>query len=179
MATYRKQVGLVWGFVAHCGDVYPESKGLMLDLSTQSAVVLSLSCSSNLPLSTHSWNSTALRAAVHLLLLYFFICSIPNPHPQVQKIRLLLRQRGLGSIRVGTVDDYQGQEERIIFISTTLSKPESLPSVATAPQPPSAPTSGAALAASDAHESGGQEAGTDRNLGFWRNPKRFNVSREP
>ncbi len=125
------------------------------------------------PISSLSWNSTALRATAHLLLLY------PHPHPQVQKIRLLLRQRGLGSIRVGTVDDYQGQEERIIFISTTLSKPESLPSVATAPQPPSAPTSGAALAASDAHEYGGQEAGADRNLGFWRNPKRFNVSREP
>jgi len=27
----------------------------------------------------------------------------------VQKIRLLFRQRGLGAIRVGTVDDYQGQ----------------------------------------------------------------------
>ena len=37
---------------------------------------------------------------------------------QVQKIRLLLRARGLGAVRVGTVDDYQGQEERIIFIST-------------------------------------------------------------
>lgn len=37
---------------------------------------------------------------------------------QVQKVRLLLRERGLGAVRVGTVDDYQGQEERIIFIST-------------------------------------------------------------
>ena len=37
---------------------------------------------------------------------------------QAQKIRQLLRDRGLGSVRVGTVDDYQGQEERIIFIST-------------------------------------------------------------
>ena len=33
-------------------------------------------------------------------------------------MRALLRERGLGSVRVGTVDDYQGQEERIIFIST-------------------------------------------------------------
>jgi len=31
---------------------------------------------------------------------------------------LLLRERGLGAVRVGTVDDYQGQEERIILIST-------------------------------------------------------------
>lgn len=37
---------------------------------------------------------------------------------QVQKIRLLLRERGLGAVRVGTVDDYQGQEERFVFIST-------------------------------------------------------------
>ena len=37
---------------------------------------------------------------------------------QAQKVRGLLRERGLGSVRVGTVDDYQGQEERIIFIST-------------------------------------------------------------
>ncbi len=36
----------------------------------------------------------------------------------MQKIRLALRERGLGAVRVGTVDDYQGQEERIIFIST-------------------------------------------------------------
>ena len=36
----------------------------------------------------------------------------------MQKIRLLLRERGLGAVRVGTVDDYQGQEERIILIST-------------------------------------------------------------
>ena len=37
---------------------------------------------------------------------------------QAQKVRQLLRERGLGAVRVGTVDDYQGQEERIIFIST-------------------------------------------------------------
>ena len=36
---------------------------------------------------------------------------------QVYKIRTLLREHGLGAIRVGTVDDYQGQEEKIIFIS--------------------------------------------------------------
>ena len=39
---------------------------------------------------------------------------------QVRKLRKLLRSRGLGGIRVGTVDDYQGQEERIIFISTVV-----------------------------------------------------------
>ena len=37
---------------------------------------------------------------------------------QVQVIRLLLRARGLGAVRVGTVDDYQGQEETALFVST-------------------------------------------------------------
>ena len=35
-------------------------------------------------------------------------------------VRDLLRKHGLGSIRVGTVDDYQGQEELIIIISTVI-----------------------------------------------------------
>jgi len=39
---------------------------------------------------------------------------------QVLYIRDMLRKRGYGSIRVGTVDDYQGQEERIIIISTVI-----------------------------------------------------------
>eukprot|EP00877_Chromochloris_zofingiensis_P007320 jgi/Chrzof1/2841/Cz12g00230.t1 len=78
---------------------------------------------------------------------------------QVQKIRLLLRERGLGQIRVGTVDDYQGQEERIVFISTVLSKPESLPDEAVA-----------VATAAAARE------GEDLHIGFWQNPKRFNVA---
>ena len=68
---------------------------------------------------------------------------------QVQKIRLLLRSKGLGSVRVGTVDDLQGQEERIIFISTVLSRPETLPA---------------------------STGGADLHLGFWKNPRRFNVA---
>lgn len=67
---------------------------------------------------------------------------------QVHSIRILFRQRGLGSVRVGTVDDYQGQEERIVFISTVLSRPTSLPS-GNLP---------------------------DTHLGLWNNPKRFNVA---
>jgi hypothetical protein len=39
---------------------------------------------------------------------------------QVLHIRQALRRRNLGSIRVGTVDDYQGQEELIIIISTVV-----------------------------------------------------------
>jgi len=37
-------------------------------------------------------------------------------------IRLILRASGLSGIRVGTVDDYQGQEEKVIFISTVISR---------------------------------------------------------
>eukprot|EP00966_Prymnesium_polylepis_P258984 5981861-Prymnesium_polylepis.2 len=39
---------------------------------------------------------------------------------QVIKIREMLRVRGLGGVRVGSVDDYQGQEEDIVIISTVL-----------------------------------------------------------
>ena len=38
------------------------------------------------------------------------------------KLRKLLRSRGLGAVRVGGVQDYQGQEEKIIFISTVVSR---------------------------------------------------------
>ena len=41
---------------------------------------------------------------------------------QVVKLRQLLRARSLGQVRVGTVDDFQGQEARLVFISTTLSR---------------------------------------------------------
>lgn len=94
---------------------------------------------------------------------------------QVQKIRLLLRQRGLGAVRVGTVDDYQGQEERIILISTTLSKPESLP-------PPLPDVSAIQQQHLQHSMLGGSQAGSwglvggISDVGFWRNPKRFNVA---
>jgi superfamily I DNA and/or RNA helicase len=42
---------------------------------------------------------------------------------QVQKVRGLLRSEGFNALRVGTVEDYQGQQERILVISTTLSDP--------------------------------------------------------
>ena len=40
---------------------------------------------------------------------------------QVAVIRSALRAVGLGAVRVGTHDDYQGQETRVLLISTTLS----------------------------------------------------------
>ena len=39
---------------------------------------------------------------------------------QVLHLRDKLRKAGLGAVRVGTVDDYQGQEELIIVISTVI-----------------------------------------------------------
>lgn len=69
---------------------------------------------------------------------------------QCYVIRQLLRDQGLGAVRVGTIDDFQGQEQRIVVISTVLSRPESLP-----------------MAGSGS---------TDGNVGFWRNPRRFNVA---
>jgi len=41
---------------------------------------------------------------------------------QVVLIRQYLRTRGFGFVRVGTVDNYQGQEERVIIISTVLTQ---------------------------------------------------------
>lgn len=41
---------------------------------------------------------------------------------QVRGLRTLLRGRGLGNVRVGITADYQGQQEKIIIISTVLSK---------------------------------------------------------
>jgi|LauGreStaDraftv2_3_1035109.scaffolds.fasta_scaffold18444_2 hypothetical protein len=35
--------------------------------------------------------------------------------PQVVKIRFLLREKGLGVVKVGTVDDFQGQVGLLIF----------------------------------------------------------------
>ncbi|KAL0043157.1 hypothetical protein WJX79_010911 [Trebouxia sp. C0005] len=80
---------------------------------------------------------------------------------QVKKLRLLLRARELAAVRVGTVDDFQGQEARIIFISTVLSRPADLPPGGKAPE-------GSALI-----PPGGAP---DPTVGFFRNPNRFNVA---
>ncbi|KAJ3207446.1 hypothetical protein HDU67_007455 [Dinochytrium kinnereticum] len=45
---------------------------------------------------------------------------------QVKRLRELMRVRGLGSIDVGTVEDYQGMERRIIVLSCVRSRPRFL-----------------------------------------------------
>jgi hypothetical protein len=41
---------------------------------------------------------------------------------QVLKLRSLLREQNLGAINVGQVEDFQGQECKVIIISTVLSE---------------------------------------------------------
>ncbi|XP_004347823.1 hypothetical protein CAOG_03998 [Capsaspora owczarzaki ATCC 30864] len=65
---------------------------------------------------------------------------------QVKRLRQLLRHIGLGGVGVGTVEDYQGQESRVIFLSATRTTAAYLPQ--------------------DARQ----------NLGLINNPKRLNVA---
>lgn len=83
---------------------------------------------------------------------------------QVKKLRLLLRARDLGAVRVGTVDDFQGQEARIIFISTVLSRPADSPIMPGRSKAGGLPTPAP------------QGVAADPAVGFFRNPNRFNVA---
>lgn len=65
---------------------------------------------------------------------------------QRQKLRKLLSARGMDAVRVGTTEEFQGDEKRVIIISLTRSTPEHVPF--------------------DARF----------HLGFVSNPKRFNVA---
>ena len=81
---------------------------------------------------------------------------------QVIRVRNLLRARNLGAVRVGTVDDYQGQEEKVMFISTVVSRA------------PSKHVAAAAKAA--AGGSAGEASVAGLALGFLACPRRFNVA---
>lgn len=103
-----------------------------------------------------------------------FLCVGVAPYrKQVIILRQLLRSRGLGSVRVGSVDDYQGSEEKVIFVSTVVSRPRAMfdahhgaPSSPTATGAPSSPSSPSALRPSP----------SSLPLGILRNSARFNVA---
>lgn len=65
---------------------------------------------------------------------------------QVEKIRLLLKCTGLEDIKVGSVEEFQGQEKLAVILSTVRSSPDQV------------------------------YFDLQHNLGFLSNPKRFNVS---
>ena len=65
---------------------------------------------------------------------------------QVQKLRQKLRSDGFGEVMVGSTEEFQGQERRVIILSTVRSSPQY---VLTDQQ---------------------------YKLGFLKNPKRFNVA---
>ncbi|XP_035677058.1 putative helicase MOV-10 [Branchiostoma floridae] len=65
---------------------------------------------------------------------------------QVNKIQRMMKAHHLSNIKVGSVEEFQGEERRIIIISTVRSNPDFLP------------------------------MDIDFKLGFLRNPKRFNVA---
>lgn len=65
---------------------------------------------------------------------------------QVQKIRILLNKANITDVKVGSVEEFQGQERRVIIISTVRSSQEFL------------------------------QLDAQFKLGFLKNPKRFNVA---
>jgi helicase MOV-10 len=46
---------------------------------------------------------------------------ITSYYKQSEKIKLLLRSKGLGAVKVGGVEDFQSQEKRALFVSTVRS----------------------------------------------------------
>ena len=65
---------------------------------------------------------------------------------QVQKMRQLLRKNNLQEVTVGSTEEFQGQERRVIIVSTVRSSPEYV------------------------------STDNQYKLGFLKNPKRFNVA---
>lgn len=83
---------------------------------------------------------------------------------QVLILRQLLRAAGLGAVRVGSVDDFQGLEEKIMVISTTVSRPRA------------GMFEAGASADSNGSSSGNGASESTVPLGILRNARRFNVA---
>ena len=74
------------------------------------------------------------------------ICIITPYNQQVAKLKKALNMIGCSDVSCGTVENFQGQERKIVILSTVRSDPKFI------------------------------EVDVDYNLGFIRNYKRFNVS---
>jgi helicase MOV-10 len=86
------------------------------------------------------------------------ICVITPFRAQVLALRKLLRGSNLGGINVGVVEDFQGQEAKVVFISTALTQDH--------------PRWNRSVAPSGVDEPDGVE----QRFGFLHDPKKFNVA---
>ena len=87
---------------------------------------------------------------------------------QVLKLRKRLRERGLNTISVGQVHDFQGQEMKAIVISNVLARPH--------PHAGARTGSTGVLAADGTGASAVGSSSVYSELGFLASPKRFNVA---
>jgi hypothetical protein len=69
-----------------------------------------------------------LRPPAHAPVTMADVAVIAPYRKQVLKLRHLFRSAGLGAVRIGSIDDFQGQEETIVIISTVISRRRSHPS---------------------------------------------------
>lgn len=79
-----------------------------------------------------------------------------------QALRVVLRQANLGGINVGVVEDFQGQEAKVVLISTVLTRDHARWRQ-TAVSDDASPTNGATIT-------------NVQRLGFLHDPKSFNVA---
>ena len=104
------------------------------------------------------------------------VCLSAPYRKHVIVLRQLLRACGLGQIRVGSVDDNQGREEKIMVISTVVSRPRAFLGGAGAGGAGAGRSAGAGAAASSRADAPGGVSSSTLPLGILRNAQRFNVA---